>query len=239
MVVLTTADQDAGDLTARARIRNAALHLFTERGVRRTTIRAIAREAGVSSGLVQHHFGTKDALRAACDELVLTRLVALKEELVVDGRLDSPAFLADQHPEIVRWYRYLTRSMIDGSPAAAAMFDQMVSATEAWLATHHPGRIADTRGCAVVLVGMETGLLAMHEQVSDALGADVLSPEGHLRLARAKVDFYATPLLDPALADQARDSIDALLTSDTSSGARHEGDAHDSHDRRARRRRSP
>ena len=62
------AETDPDDLTARARIRNAALRLFAQCGVERTSIRAIAREAGVSSGLVQHHFGTKGALRAACDE---------------------------------------------------------------------------------------------------------------------------------------------------------------------------
>jgi TetR/AcrR family transcriptional regulator, regulator of cefoperazone and chloramphenicol sensitivity len=241
-------DRDAGDLTARARIRNAALGLFTEHGVRRTSIRAIARAAGVSSGLVQHHFGTKEALRAACDDYVLSQLVGLKEELVVGGRLDSPAFLAERHPELVQWYRYLARSMIDGSSAAESMFGQMVAATEAWLATHHPGLVADAHGYAVVLVGMEIGLLAMHGQLSDALGADVLSPEGHLRLARAKVEFYSTPLLDASLAHQARDSIDAVLGRDAPAGSPSRGDGgdlrdgHDGRERRERReprRRSP
>ena len=34
-------------------------------------MRAVAAEAGVSPALVIHHFGSKDALRAACDEHVL------------------------------------------------------------------------------------------------------------------------------------------------------------------------
>ena len=190
---------ETGDLTARARIRNAALRLFAEHGVRRTSIRAIAREAGVSSGLVQHHFGTKEALRGACDDHVLAQLVEVKEQVVLEHRLGNPALLAEAHPQMLQWYRYLARSMIDGSPGATAMFDQMVAATEAWLKLHHPGQIADEHGYAVVLVGMETGLLVMHERLSVALGADVLDPEGHLRLARAKVEFYSKPLLDPAL----------------------------------------
>ena len=216
---------ETDDLTARARIRNAALLLFADQGVRRTSIRAIAREAGVSSGLVQHYFGTKEALRGVCDDHVLAQLVEVKEQLVLEHRLDNPAFLADAHPEMLQWHRYLARSMIDGSPAAAAMFDQMVAATEAWLARHHSGQIADEHGYAVVLVGMETGLLVMHEQLSVALGADVLDPEGHLRLARAKVEFYSKPLLDPALANRARRSIDMVLSNHARPSIPDDGDA--------------
>jgi AcrR family transcriptional regulator len=59
------------DLTAPARIRNAALRLFAENGVDGTSIRDIAGAAGVSPGLVQHHFKTKDAVRDAVNGYVL------------------------------------------------------------------------------------------------------------------------------------------------------------------------
>jgi AcrR family transcriptional regulator len=199
------------DLTARARIRDAALHLFSERGVAGTSVRDVAEAAGVSSGLVQHHFRTKDTLRAACDDYVLEELLRIKEELVVHGAVARPAFLADVHPEALGLSRYLARSLMDGSPAAADMFAEMVAATEAWIAAHSPGLIEDEHGYAAVLVAMETGALAWHDQLSAALGTDVLGPTGHLRLARAKVEFYSTPLLEPDTARAARASIDALL----------------------------
>jgi AcrR family transcriptional regulator len=60
-------DPAYGNLTARARIRDAALLQFAEPGVNGATIRGIAEAAGVSPGLVQHHFGSKEALREACD----------------------------------------------------------------------------------------------------------------------------------------------------------------------------
>jgi AcrR family transcriptional regulator len=222
---------EADDLTARARIRNAALRLFADDGVERTTIRAIAREAGVSGGLVQHHFGTKEALRAACDDYVLASLVGLKEELVLDRQLENPDALASAHPEILMAYRYLARSMIDGSPAATEMFHQMVAATEAWLRTHHPGLATDAHGYAAVMVAMETGVLAMRGPLSAALGFDVLSPEGHLRLSRAKVEFYSKPLLEQDLATQALGTLDALLarraTAGTGTRARGNEEGHD------------
>lgn len=44
------------------RILSAARALFTESGYDRTTIRAVAAEAGVDPALVMQHFGTKDEL---------------------------------------------------------------------------------------------------------------------------------------------------------------------------------
>ena len=71
MVTNAAGDRSAEDLTARARIRDAALRLFAERGLDGTTIRDIAKEAGVSGGLIRHHFGSKDGLRSACDVYAL------------------------------------------------------------------------------------------------------------------------------------------------------------------------
>ena len=72
------------DLTARARIREAALVHFAEDGYERATIRGIAQTAGVSPGLLRHHYGSKDALRAACDEYVFEALRQLNAQLLVD-----------------------------------------------------------------------------------------------------------------------------------------------------------
>ncbi|MGI5159051.1 TetR/AcrR family transcriptional regulator [Microbispora sp. CA-102843] len=73
----------AGPGAARASIRDAAMTLFAEQGVKATTIRGIAEAAKVSPGLVQHHFGTKEALRQACDEYVLSYL---REQVTVGPR---------------------------------------------------------------------------------------------------------------------------------------------------------
>ncbi|HEX4586527.1 MAG TPA: TetR/AcrR family transcriptional regulator [Mycobacterium sp.] len=64
----------ASDLTAKARIRNAALELLADKGSANTTIREIAKAAGVTHGLVVHHFTNKDGLRRAVRQHVI-RLV--------------------------------------------------------------------------------------------------------------------------------------------------------------------
>ncbi|MEV0831109.1 TetR family transcriptional regulator [Nonomuraea rubra] len=113
------------DLTTRARIRDAAMALFAEQGVKATTIRGIAEAAKVSPGLVQHHFGTKEALRLACDEYVLTYVRRQVTTGVTDRNLDNPEFIGDVHRTAPPLMKYLGRALVEGSPAAAAMFDDL------------------------------------------------------------------------------------------------------------------
>ena len=130
----------------------------------------------------------------------------------------NPAFMSAAQPAVLAIYRYLARSLVDGSPSAASMFDEMVGLGEQWLARLHPGQMADPWAYAALLVAMEMGALFMRDQLSRTLGADVFSPEGHVRLARARVDFYSQPLLSPDLAAQALAAIDLLQAAGTANG---------------------
>jgi AcrR family transcriptional regulator len=57
-----------GKTRTREALVRAARRRFAERGYDKTTVRAVAADAGVDPGLVTHFFGTKDALfRAAMD----------------------------------------------------------------------------------------------------------------------------------------------------------------------------
>jgi len=198
------------DLTARARIRDAAIRLFAERGIDSTTVRDITQAAGVSPGLLRHHFGSKEALREACDLYVLDRVVQIKEELVLEGKMASQGFLPSVHPTLLLFNRYITRALLDGSPRAAAMFDDMVTLTEQWISKNSPEVTEDYRAYAAALVGMQSGMLAMHDHISRALGVDVFTADGNLRLAGALTDFYSHPLLDPEFATQARRAMAQL-----------------------------
>ena len=80
-----SAHRPVTDLTARARIRDAAIECFAEEGFG-AGFRAIAARAGVSPGLITHHFGSKTALRATCDAEVLRQYRAVKE-----GALERPS----------------------------------------------------------------------------------------------------------------------------------------------------
>lgn len=79
-----------GDIT-QAKILEAARRLFADRGRERTTIRAVAAEAGVDPALVMHYFGSKDRLFGAATELPIDRQALANE--VIRG---DPEQLADR-----------------------------------------------------------------------------------------------------------------------------------------------
>src|SRR6184192_423379 len=171
---------DFEDLTARARIRDAAIRLFTERGMEKTSILDIAGEAGVSGGLIRHHFGSKDGLREVCDDYVYDQLLKFKMEALEKGGADA-GFLPAFDERQLRLRRYLGRAMIDGSEAAARQFAEVVGETEAYF---HAADIGgpDPRGTAAALVAMTAGLFVFHGPMADVLGETPNTHEATLRI---------------------------------------------------------
>ena len=199
----------ASDLTARARIRDAAIVLFGERGIDQATIREIAQAAEVSSGLLRHHFGSKEGLRDACDEYAMGELTGLSGRFTTLGALDGLT------PRVLVLQRYLIRSTLDGSPTGNAMFDRMVDYGEKWFATTDL-KSADPRAFVAVLSAMKMSLFTMRDQLSRALGTDVGEPDGWARMLRASLDIFATPLISPEQAAQAHAALERITGEDTS-----------------------
>src|SRR5699024_5323512 len=104
---------EPSDLTARARIRDAALEQFADKGIEGAKMRGIASAAGVSLGLVQHHFGTKAGLRLACDELVIEVFNRRVLYLHQKDQLANVNALAELFAESPLLLRYLSRAALD------------------------------------------------------------------------------------------------------------------------------
>ncbi|SNR52655.1 TetR/AcrR family transcriptional regulator [Actinomadura mexicana] len=207
------ARERAEDLTGRARIRDAALLEFAEHGVKGATIRGIAKAAGVSPALVQHHYGTKEALRAACDEHVIEVIRETKQE-ALRGGMGSPSFLAIAMRTALPIQRYVARALTDGSAAAAVLFDDAVAFSEEMLERGapdmNPPATDDLHGYATVMTGMSFGLIVLHEHMSRALGADVLMGDGYPRMALAMLDVLDDRLLTRELVAQTRAALKNL-----------------------------
>jgi AcrR family transcriptional regulator len=195
------------DLTARARIREAALKHFAEVGYERTTIRAIAHSAGVSPGLLRHHYGSKEAMRTACDDYVLETLHRLNAQL-----LEAPTSGAGSRQMSKRFGRYVARSLADGSASAGPIFDEMVAMTEQWLIradevrTDHPA--IDRRIRAALVTAMAMGIPLLHDHVSRAIGSDIFEPEGDRLVVLALLDLYSHGLLDARTATAAGEGFE-------------------------------
>lgn len=188
-------DRAAEDLTARARIRDAAIRLFGERGIEGASIRDIAAEAGVSSGLVRHHFGSKEALRDACDRYAKDRMIQIGAELTQNGDLTGldPLVL---HPIAFPLQLYIVRSMMDGSETATSLFLEGVDAVEEW-AGGYGITPKDPRGYAAALAAIKLSVFILREQVSKAIGEDITTPAGYNRIGQALMEVFTIPLLSP------------------------------------------
>ena len=181
--------EEGDDRTARARIRDAAITLFAALGVTAASVRAIATEAGVSPALVIHHFGSKDGLRAACDEHVAATIRQRKGAAMAAGPgLDPVAAirLGQDGPPLMA---YLARTLIDGTPQVAALVDEMVADAASYMAQGvqtgvlHPTEHPYER--AVVLTMWSLGALVLHEHLRRLLGVDLTGPPDELAAATA------------------------------------------------------
>lgn len=206
-------DPAAEDLTARARIRDAALLQFAERGMKGATFRGIAEAAGVSVGLVQHHFGSKDELREACDAYALD---TVRRVSAASGGAGDPGFQAWAERLSLPIRRYLARALVDGSAAAARLFDDLVDTTERYLTDPPPGfdtpETRDPHAFSAAIVAMTVGVEVLHEHLSRVLGADTFTTEGSLRLRRAVLEVFAGRMLSPELVEQGHAALDAYET---------------------------
>src|SRR5690606_32104475 len=122
----------SADLTTAARIRDAAIELFGSRGFD-VGGRTIAEAAGVSPGLVSPHFGSKDALRKACDDYVAAEI---RREKAPALRSTGAATWLAQVAEIESYaplMAYLVRSMQTGGDLARHLWHTMIRNVESYL----------------------------------------------------------------------------------------------------------
>ncbi|WP_409182680.1 TetR/AcrR family transcriptional regulator [Amycolatopsis sp. VS8301801F10] len=201
---------DPDDLTARARIRDAAMRHFGEHGFERATIRGIAVEAGVSLGLVRHHFGSKQALREACDAHLIKLIRQLNDQVPEDLAASITANPVAAARIAVGPYRdYLVRALVEGG--VAPLFDEMVELGTSRLVAADRQRpdppTVDAKVRAAIGTAMALSITVLHQHISRAAGVDILSPAGDNMLARALIDIYSHPQLS---LDEARAALARL-----------------------------
>ena len=119
---------------SRIRIRTAALRLFAERGVAATSLREVARVAGVTPGLVVHHFGGKDGLHEAIDGFVLDLFREALDSVPLEGPTREVAAARDvavtrmfeANPEAID---YLRRVVVTPDPGDLGLARKLITET--------------------------------------------------------------------------------------------------------------
>lgn len=204
------------DRTARARIRDAAITVFAREGMSAATARAIAAEAGVSPGLVMHHFGTMDGLREACDRHVAAVVREQKHEALGAGpTADVLALLRDADAASTASITgYVARALVEDTEPVRELVDELVADAQRYLedgvesGTIQPSDDPDAR--AVVLTLWSLGSIVLHRHLDRLLGVDPTRPEvlddptAGRRYAAPVLDILGRGVLTPEFAEQAR-----------------------------------
>lgn len=127
------------DLTGRARIRESALRLYAAHGAEAVSLRAVARDAGATPGLVTHHFGSRAGLyRAVQDHVVELFRRALEAaptagsaRAVAAARTESLERMLAERPDVTDLVR---RELLSPAPGddylAAALVDLAIEQTQ-------------------------------------------------------------------------------------------------------------
>lgn len=196
------------DRKTAAIIRDVAMELFAERGAAGVTIREVASAAGVSPGLVMHHFGSRDGLKDAVDRRAAEFMDEMAAEFTRLGQEDGAASLArllsdrlEREPALTG---YLRRLLVDGGEAAATLFERLLAATVHGMRSLvaagvvRPAPDEDLR--AVFLLSNDLAMFMLHAQIQHATGIDPLSRDGLARWTAAGLDVYSGGLFTPPAA---------------------------------------
>ena len=213
LAVRSTSPSPDSDLTAAARIRNAALIRFARDGFD-AGLRAIATDAGVTAGLITHHFGSKDGLRRACDAEVLRLTVEVKSASTYFG---GPVDLMTQMSQVEEYIpatAYAMRSIVEGGELATELLDLFVKDSVAYTAaaveagTITPSHNEEARARYLLYSGFGALLLFARYEASDPGDVEAVTREFIARYGPVTAELYSRPLFtDPGLyADYVRAS---------------------------------
>ena len=187
------------DLTAAARIRNAALERFARDGLAATSIRDVAEAAGVSAGLVQHHFSTRRGLRDAVNDYVASVVGDAFSDTDSSQGGDPIAELGDRITSVVREHPtailYVARALAEGDDAVLRLFDafyEIAASEQARL--RRAGLLrsdVDRVWAALQPLVWNLGCVLFSDAISRRLPESFFSPGGLERWNAASTAFFA------------------------------------------------
>jgi AcrR family transcriptional regulator len=200
---MTNGIHGTGDLTARARIRDAALDLIAERGSARTSVRGIAERAGVSPGLVLHHFTSKDGVFEEVGRWVLELLnratqgpeSATSPAAGYEFRQARMDELVQQVPQVAG---YLRHTLLEATPDGLKWFREAADRSADDLKRREQAGMArassDVKAEAAMLFLLEMAPIILRPFVESALEIDLSTAHGLQRWRNAQAELLTSAL---------------------------------------------
>jgi AcrR family transcriptional regulator len=184
------------------RILRAARERFREKGVDASSLRAVAKDAGTSIGMIYYYFPTKDDLFFAVVEQTYEKILAdLEQALARDVPLEARLVrlyerLASASADEVDMLRLVVRDALLGSPRFERLVDR-------FLRGHVPLVLS------TLLEGVQSGALAPRHPM--VLMAATLALAGPPQVVRRAIGERFPVAGAPAGKELARELVDVLL----------------------------
>ena len=205
LAVRSKSSTPESDLTAVARIRNAALLRFARDGFG-VGLRTIAADAGVTAGLIAHHFGSKDGLRRACDTEVLRLTQEVKRSSMYFGGPTDLMTQMSQVEEYIPATASAMRSLMEGGELATTLMDLFVGDTVSYMSdavkagTVTPSHNEEARARYLLYAGFGALLLFLRYEASEPGDIEAAVREFIDRYGPVTAELYSRPLFtDPGL----------------------------------------
>lgn len=189
-------------LDTRAQLVEVATEAFARDGISATSLRSIAKEAGVSPALVVHHFGSREKLIEECIIKALGLWVSEQQEFVdvsLSTALTKWQGAVDKHGVKLQFFRQV---LLAGGAPANALFSRMVKETEMVIdsqaAKGRMRKVENQKDFALLLTLQELAPLMLQSEVADYLGSSHLNPETQGRIALAREELLTKGILRKA-----------------------------------------
>lgn len=173
------------------------MKLFGAEGVAATSLRAVARAAGVSPGLVVHHFGSKEGLVRAVDEAVVARITLALSEVPLEG--SGPELIEARSEVVAALFRrqpalcdYLGRALSERTEASAELFHRLfryASRDERLVEVGVVRADTDPFWRAMNAIILAIGPLLLRPLIEGELGGDLLAEANLDRWMHARNDL--------------------------------------------------
>ncbi|MFF0740354.1 TetR/AcrR family transcriptional regulator [Streptomyces sp. NPDC004111] len=172
--------------TRRGQVASALMSVVADKGLARTTLADVARTAGVSVGLVQRYFRSKDELlrfgiayvyRRSEERIAAIPVEAPVRKFVVRLMETSLPLTSERRAELRVWLSFVQASLTDADMAAIhrdATVRLLRGVDEALRGAQRAGELGadiDTEEEAAALVAFVDGLCLHHAATGDEFGA--------------------------------------------------------------------
>lgn len=177
------------------------VELFSEKGFNSVSVREITRAAGVSPGLLIHHFKSKEAFIKACIDEVFGEVLSFKTE---PNPLDMNTQLNKwkSNPEFYKTpLKFFKAVMSSNSEYSKQLFELILDGSRKVLEDGVKNGLvkkpSDLEMTNLVLAVNSLGTILLSDYIRDQLGGEFTDPEYAQGFMQANLEIYTNGVYAP------------------------------------------